>query len=233
MLTEIEQLLSLQEFDERLEDLAAQLDRLAAQRSALEAKQQGEERTVTDTREHLRHLEHESRMRTLAVDELDSQIREYQKRLDEGIISFKEMEDLRAKINSERSRINRLEDEALDLMNQVDSQHNVIADAEDHLGVRTTEIGSQIEQLDRRVHGINEELHECKHDRDRLVGEMAPYLCSQYESLRGTFARPVASIENGTCSGCKLRLSGHTVERVRSESCIVTCEHCSRILYID
>jgi len=233
MLSEIEQLLTIQELDARLEDLAAQLERLAAQRSALEKKQLGEEQSVTDAHDQLRHLEHESRMRTLEVDELDAQIREYQKRLDKGIISFKEMEDLRAKIGIERSRINRLEDEALDLMSQVDAQHGAIADAEDHLTVRTTELSGQIEQLDQRVRTIQEERGDCTTERERVVSETAPYLYAQYQTLRATFPRPLAGIENDTCSGCKLRLSGHTVERVRSESGIVTCEHCSRILYIE
>jgi predicted nucleic acid-binding Zn-ribbon protein len=60
---------------------------------------------------------------------------------------------------------------------------------------------------------------------------MAPYLLAQYEALRVTLSNPVAAIQHGTCGGCKIRVSANTAERVRAGREIVTCEHCSRILF--
>ena len=60
---------------------------------------------------------------------------------------------------------------------------------------------------------------------------MPPYALAQYEGLRATFPNPVAAIDHGTCGGCKIRVSANTVERVRAGREIVTCEHCSRILF--
>jgi predicted nucleic acid-binding Zn-ribbon protein len=52
----------------------------------------------------------------------------------------------------------------------------------------------------------------------------------RYDELLRTHDDPIALVQSGVCSGCKLRVSEITVERVRQE--IVTCENCSRLLYM-
>ncbi|HEU68579.1 MAG TPA: hypothetical protein ENN53_05125 [Candidatus Acetothermia bacterium] len=36
----------------------------------------------------------------------------------------------------------------------------------------------------------------------------------------------------GVCGGCHLRLVETTVEKVKADREVVTCEHCSRFLYL-
>jgi predicted nucleic acid-binding Zn-ribbon protein len=121
VLSEIKQLLDVQQIDEKLRELDSHITHLRGQCEQLEQKAEQERSHVAELREQLRQLEHDSRMKTLQVDELDQNIRAYQKRLDEGIISFKEMEDLREKIVSERARIGRMEDEALQMMDRIEA----------------------------------------------------------------------------------------------------------------
>lgn len=233
MLAEITQLLDLQETDGRLHDLAVQVERLRAQQDQAEQRIREEEANVGRLRERLASLEHESRMKNLAVDELDMNIRGYQERLEKGIISFKEMEDLRVKIDSERGRISTMEDEALVLMDTIEESGQDLKDAVSECASRVEHHRSCIEDLAGRVVETEEEIARLQQERAALSERVPPYLVKQYETLRQRSSGPIAAIRNGTCAGCKLKLSGSTIERVRGGMAIVSCEHCSRILYVD
>jgi len=233
VLAEITQLLDLQSTDGQLHELSVRIERLRAQQKQTEQRIVAEESTVNRLRKQLSQLEQESRMKNLEVDELDMNIRRYQERLDKGIISFKEMEDLRAKIGSERVRISTMEDEALVLMDTIEESRQTLERAIADCSTKVEQLRSQIDEIASRISEIQGEVDGLTEERAALCDRVPAYLFKQYETLRQRSSEPIALIKNGTCSGCKLKLSGSTIERARGGMGIVTCEHCSRILYVD
>ena len=233
MLPEITQLLDLQATDEQLHESSVQIERLFTQQKQAEQRIAAEESAVDQLRERLSQLEHESRMKNLEVDELDMNIRQYQERLDKGIISFKEMEDLGAKIGSERVRISTMEDEALVLMDTIEESREALERAIAHCSTKVGKLRSQIDEIASRISKIRGQVAGLVEERAALCDRIPVYLFKQYETLRQRSSEPIVSIKNGTCSGCKLKLSGSTIERVRGGMGIVACEHCSRVLYVD
>lgn len=233
MLPEVTQLLELQSIDGQLNELSARIDRLQGQQRSIEARIASEEQTVAGLRGELAQLQHDSRIRNLEVDELDANIRQYQERLDTGIISFKEMEDLRAKILSERGRISAMEDEALVLMDRIEETAAKVESGTAACTEKVTQHRTQIDEIDAQIDGLRSEIDRLHGDRAALCETIPAYLIKQYDTLRARSGEPIAVVRNGTCSGCKLKLAGSTVERARGSLGIVTCEHCSRILYIE
>jgi predicted nucleic acid-binding Zn-ribbon protein len=219
--------------DLKLTELSFQIKRHIAHRQTLEQKIEEVRAELEQTKQAHAELERDSRMRNLDVDELDQNIRTYQNRLDEGIISFKEMEDLRAKIASDRARIETMEDEALELMDRIEASKETIEGAEDDVRVHVARIEGQIAEIDSQREATQAELDELQAVRQTTAATLPAYLVSQYETLRAEFSEPIVTIRQGTCAGCKLKLSGSTVERVRGGLGIVTCEHCNRMLYVD
>ncbi len=233
MFTEITQLLEIQSIDQQLVEAAEHIKRLNRDRERLEEKVQDADRAFAQKEQDLKQLEHDSLMLNLQVDELDANIRDYQHRLDTGIISFKEMEDLRAKITSERKRINEMEDDALQMMDQIGRDRDAAAAAKTALGERHVELETAIAGVDADIQQENDRIEALNGQRESVAGELSDFLLSQYESLHRKFEDPIVPISHTTCSGCKLKLSGSTIERVRGSLSIVTCEHCTRILYTD
>jgi len=229
---EIELLLALQDKDQHCGAIAAQIKRLTAQRARIAAKKRAEEARVEEMRRNLEELERESRKRNLDVDELDTQIHSYQKELDEGIISYKDMEALREKIASQRARMSAMADEALLMMDRIEEEKERLAAAEDELKARQAKLSSEEEELTTRIAQLEQELAAAKEAREKIAERISPSLLARYENLRRSFPDPVVPIKDGICTGCKLRVSGHTIERARNTAEIVTCENCSRILYI-
>lgn len=229
---EIAQLLELQSIDHHLTETSERIKRLQRDRVRFEDKAVESKQAFADQKEDLKQLDHDSLMKNLEVDELDANIRKYQHRLDTGIISFKEMEDLRAKIASERNRISEMEDEALQMMDTIIQSKEALAAAETALGERQAELQASIAETDDRLAQMLESISELHDQRTTLTDSMSEFLHSQYESLHKKFPDPITVISNTTCSGCKLKLSGSTIERARGSLGIVSCEHCSRILYV-
>ncbi|HDL86569.1 MAG TPA: hypothetical protein ENH11_09650 [Candidatus Acetothermia bacterium] len=170
-------------------------------------------------------------MMNLEVDKLDDQIREYQDQLDTGIISFKEMEALRMKISNQRIRIGEMEDEALHLMDEIEETTAQHAREVENLAAREVDLDSEMAKIDVHIEQLRRELDDWKEKRARIVAVLPRHTVQQYDHLHVKFDDPVVPIEKGTCSGCKLTVSGTTVERARDGMEIVTCENCSRILY--
>ncbi|MCK5248275.1 hypothetical protein KAJ02_06970 [Candidatus Bipolaricaulota bacterium] len=230
---EIAQLLEFQSIDHRLTEASERIKRLQRDRVRYEDKVVESKQSFAKKKEDLTHLEHDSLMKNLEVDELDANIRKYQHRLDTGIISFKEMEDLRAKIISERKRISEMEDEALQMMDTIVQDKEALAAAETALEQRLAELQDTLNEIDDQLRQTADSISELRDQRAALSDLMSEFLHSQYESLHKKFSDPIAAISHTTCSGCKLKLSGSTIERARGSLGIVACEHCSRILYIE
>ena len=233
MSNEITQLLELQTIDQQITEASERIKRLQRDCSRSEDKIVVANQAFADQKEALRQIEHNSLMQNLTVDELDANIRNYQHRLDTAIISFKEMEDLRAKIISEKKRISRMEDEALQMMDTIAEDKELLVDAEAALAERQTELTSGIAEIDGHLQEVEDAITELQTKRTTLTESMTEFLISQYKSLRRKFADPIVIINHTTCSGCKLKLSGSTIERVRGSLGLVACEHCSRILYVE
>ena len=231
MPSEMEKLLNLQAVDHQLTESAEKLKRLRRDRERLLEKIEEEEEHLEHRADGLKQAEHESRMLNLQVDELDDKIRAYQHRLDTGIISFKEMEDLRAKILLERARISQMEDDALQRIESVEQEHAAMEEATSKLQQRREELKATIAEVDQAEEAERQITGALQRERSDVVAGLSEFVLAQYASLRRKFPDAVVRIDHGTCSGCKLKLSGSTIERVRGGSSIIACEHCSRILH--
>jgi len=227
----IVQLIELQKIDHERGDLASRIKGLEAQKEQLRRRAEQERSAVDEMGKHLEELKHNSRMMNLEVDNLDDQIRDYQHQLDTGIISFKEMESLRAKISNQRTRMGEMEDEALHLMGEIEETIVQHRKAEENLSVREAEIASEIDELDEHIARVREDLARLEKERAQLIAALPQHTVRQYEHLHAKYDNPVVPIENGACGGCKLTVSSTTIERARDSMEIVTCENCSRIVY--
>lgn len=233
MSNEIAQLLELQSIDQQITEASERIKRLQRDRARIEERVVAANESFAKQKEALRQVEHNSLMLNLTVDELDANIRNYQHRLDTAIISFKEMEDLRAKIISEKKRIGEMEDEALEMMDIIVLDKAALVDAEAALAERQNDLAAGIAEIDDHLRQVEASITELQNQRATLSESMTEFLLSQYKSLRRKFADPIVVVSHTTCSGCKLKLSGSTIERARGSLGLVTCEHCSRILYVE
>lgn len=231
MSKELEALLALHAQDARLRSLEEKLDRLLAQKKQLEETLAAEERELAARREALEELRRRSRERAAEVDDLDTQIRKYQHQLDEGLLSFKEMEALREKVQSSRARMEALEEEAIALLDEVEREEAAMREREEAFRKWRGRISEEITEVEQEIEAQRKELEEERAKREALALRVDGALREQYERLLREYENPIVPLREGRCTGCRLQVSEITVERVREGRETVTCENCLRILY--
>ncbi|MFB6285553.1 MAG: zinc ribbon domain-containing protein [Candidatus Bipolaricaulia bacterium] len=224
-------LIELAEQDQRIQKLQTRLAGLRDQKGQVEAKIESERADLEAKRADLSELERRSREAGAEVDDLDSQIRKHEHQLEEGLLSFKEMETVRDRIQHNRERMEALEEEALELMDQVEARQAEMAEEEARYNDWKARMDEELATLQADIDEQSRKIEEAQTKRAELADAVEERLHERYERLRGELADPIVPVRNGRCTGCQLGLSETTLERVREGGDLVTCENCMRILY--
>lgn len=231
MKKELEALLTVQKQDLELKALEEKIAGLRKHRETLEAAIAMEKTVVDGEKKQLDDLKKKGRDRSLEVDTLDEHIRNDEKKIKEGLMSYKEMEAYRERADHDRKRMDHLEDEALALLNQAEAREADYKNKEAEFLKWKSKIDAEIQELDQLVNQQRQRVTQGQANRGQLLQHVDPTLLKRYQQLQEDYDDPLAALRGGVCSGCKLRMSEITVERVREGNEIVSCEHCSRILY--
>jgi len=226
----LDQLVELSRIDGLRRTALGKLNDLDAERRQLEARRD-EELERIEARKTVHHeLRASSAQRADEVDQLDERIRGYRWKLEHDIIPYKEMENLREQIGLLSERLDRLAEESLALLEEVDQDSVKLAqDIQDH-EARRARIDGELAKVDARAAELRAEANELEAQREQLAGQLPPHVRDQYERLRAQVGDPLVPVAAGACGGCRLAISESTVERVREGQEVVVCENCSRFL---
>ncbi|GBC76055.1 hypothetical protein HRbin07_00248 [bacterium HR07] len=230
MTHELEVLLELNRHDAAIREQALKIEGLQRRRTTLVEAIAREHAEFLAQKRQFEELQRQSREKSREVDDLDAQIRADTEKLRTGLLSYKEMDALRVRVEHSRARIDQLEDEAIALINKVEEQAPQIKKAEEDFLKWKSKIDQEIAQIDYEIAVHTREIERLQQERVQRAAAVEPQLLRQYEELRTRYEDPIALVHGGVCAGCNLRVSEITMERVRTE--IVTCENCSRLLYV-
>ena len=224
-------LIELAEQDQKIQRLKTKLSGLEDQKRQTDAKIESERAKLDEKRRSLQEFQRQSREVSDEVDDLDAKIRQHQRQLDEGLLSFKEMETVRERVAHNRERMEALEDEALELMDQVEAREAEMAEEQGRFDDWKTRMDEELQSLQSDIDAQEAKLADAQAKRDELAEAVDERLYERYERLRGELSDPVVPMREGRCTGCQLGVSETTIERVREGGDLVTCENCMRILY--
>lgn len=119
-----------------------------------------------------------------------------------------------------------------DMYDKLAAEEELHKSLEESLG-STSESGKALsEEIYDSLEKINEEGRSLKEKHDNLITHCDPEILQIYERLlRNKKDRVVVPIENRACSGCHIILTAQDENLVRKGERLVTCEHCSRVLF--
>jgi hypothetical protein len=232
MTHELEKLFDLHKQDVALREQSVKIAGLQRRRESLAQAIEREHAEFLTHQRRFEELQRQSRERSREVDDLDAQIRQDQEKLRTGLLSYKEMEALRLRVEHSRTRMDQLEDEAIALMNKIEAEAPGIRTAEEDFSRWKSKIDQEIAQIDQEIVAHTQEVERLQQERAQRAEKVGPHLLRRYEGLRSKYEDPIAFVQGGVCSGCQLRVSEITIERVREGQEIVTCENCSRLLFM-
>jgi uncharacterized protein len=231
MLPQIEQLLILQDRDQKLKQLKAELatiplerkrvDQTLASKTAALEKIKTESRDLEVTR---KNLELDARARRDSVAKYRTQ--QFQTRKNE------EFQALGQEIGRLEREIATTEDREIEVMERLEKIQGEARRAEADFKAAQASNEQQLGLLQKKKGVAEERLRELEIERKRLADSLDPDILFQYSRLftsKGGDA--VVPIEHEVCMGCHMKNTATTVHRAKLGRDVVHCEQCGRILY--
>jgi predicted nucleic acid-binding Zn-ribbon protein len=230
--SELEQLLVLQDRQQKIRQIQAEIKTLPLERSHLESQLTASAATVEALKQKARQVEVERKKLELDVGTRTESIsrfktQQYQTRKND------EFQALGHEIERYENEIRKLEDQELELMIEGDKVKGELETAEKGARATKESISRQLADLETKSKALATQQQELEKERETLASQIDPDLLDQFERLfnsKGDAA--VVAVEHGVCTGCHMKVTTATAAEVKAGKDIVTCENCGRILYL-
>jgi len=229
--SELEQLLILQDRDQKIRQIRTEIETVPLRRSSLETQLAASRASVEGLKQRARQVEIDRKRleldvgtRTETVSRLKTQ--QYQTRKNE------EFRAIGHEIERYENEIRKIEDDELELMVLADKVKADLAEEEKKATAAQNSIARQTADLEEKSKALESQLQALSKERSELAGKIDEDLLGRFERLfksKGDAA--VVAIEHGVCTGCHMKVTTATAAQVRAGKEIVSCENCGRILY--
>ncbi len=231
MQPELEQLLILQNRDQKIKQIQTEVKTIPLQRAQLDAQlaaaAAGLEALKLKAKQvevERKRLELDAGTRTESINRLKTQ--QYETRKND---EFRAMGN---EIERYEKEIRAIEDQELELMDQTDKLKIEVAAEEKRAAGGRESVARQIIDLDAKSAALAIQLESLTRERAELAGRIDEDVLDRYDRLfasKGNAA--VVALEHEVCTGCHMKITAQTAHRVKSGREIVSCEQCGRILY--
>jgi hypothetical protein len=230
--SELEQLLILQDRQQKIRHIQAEIKTLPFERTHLESQRAASEAGVEALKQKARHVEVERKRLELDVGTRSESIarlktQQYQTRKNE------EFQALGHEIVRYENEIRKLEDQELELMIEADKLKGEFEAAEKTARATKDAISRQLADLESKSKALETQQQELEKERQALAAGIDADLLDQFERLfnsKGDAA--VVAVEHGVCTGCHMKVTTATAAGVKAGKEIMSCENCGRILYL-
>jgi predicted nucleic acid-binding Zn-ribbon protein len=229
--SELEQLLILQDRDQKIRQIRTEIETVPLRRKSLEAQLAVSKASVETLKQKARQVEVDRKKleldvgtRTDTVSRLKTQ--QYQTRKND------EFQAIGHEIERYEKEILKIEDEELELMVLADKVKADLAEEEKKAAAAQNSIARQTADLEEKSKALESQLQTLTGERSELAGKIDEDLLASFERLfksKGDAA--VVAIEHGVCTGCHMKVTTATAAQVKAGKEIVSCENCGRILY--
>jgi hypothetical protein len=230
--SELEQLLVLQDRQQKIRHIQAEIRTLPLERVYLESQLTATAASVDALKLKARQVEVQRKNLELDVGTRNESIarlktQQYQTRKND------EFQAISHEIERYGNEIRKLEDQELELMIEGDKLKSEIEAADKSARATKDSISRQLADLEAKSKALGSQQQEFEREREALASKIDADLLDQFERLfnsKGDAA--IVAVEHGVCTGCHMKVTTATASRVKAGKEIVNCEQCGRILYL-
>ena len=231
MLPELEQLLILQDREQKIRQVQSELRTVPQQRAQLDAQLKASAAGLEAVKHKAQQVEIEKKRLELDVGTRETSIA----RLRTQQYETRKNDEFRAignEIERYEKEIRAIEDQELELMEQSDKLKVEVAEAEKQAAAARDLVARQVTDLDAKAKALEARMQELTKEREEIAGRVEEDLLDRFGRLfksKGDAA--VVGLVHEVCTGCHMKITTQTAHKVKSGREITSCEQCGRILY--
>jgi predicted nucleic acid-binding Zn-ribbon protein len=230
----IKLLLGVQERDLELDRLRGELAAIPAKRAALKAEIQTAKTALEEAKKEMTQLQMAKKQKELDLDGQETAVRKHSNELN----SVKTNEAYRAllgEIEKAKEEKSALEDQILQIMEQMDQAGRNWKEKEAGSKAHEAGILKQISDWEAKQKELEQVLVTRDAERAQAFSALPKNLADQYNKLRnGKYIKAaVVPVRSEQCAGCHMKVSQNLINELRRGQKLMTCESCSRIVYLE
>jgi uncharacterized protein len=230
--SQLEQLLVLQDRQQKIRQVETEMKSLPLQRQNLEAQLASSASGVETLKQKARQTEVERKKLELDVGTRNESIarlktQQYQTRKND------EFQAMGNEIERYEKEIRKIEDAELELMDQTDKLKAALSVEEKKGATVKDSISRQMADLEEKSKALETRLQELAKERADVAANIDEDLLGRFERLfasKGDAA--IVAVEHGVCTGCHMKVTTQTAMRAKGGQEIINCDQCGRILYV-
>ena len=234
MKSELEKLVELQKTDTQIRKLKKSIETAEQRRAGIE---QEFERHAFE----IRDIQGRSEAAKTERADLERQITESKASLERANRNLKnsqnqkEYEAAMREADVLQKHINALETQTLEKMTAVEEVEQTLADRADEISSIEGDRQKALGDFDSELENQRKELGTEMKKREEVFVTLPASLATIYDRLaqRSRDGIAVAEVVNGACSACFMSFRPQVLVELRTSDKIITCEECTRILYIE
>ena len=231
MLPEIEQLLIIQDRDQKITKLNSDIERLPLEEQQAKQRLKSVIESVNSAESEIKGNEVEISKIELDIDTRKDSIT----KLKNQQLETKKNEEFAAmehSITNYQDEISKLEDSQLELMEKGEELNNSLEEANDIHAKEQKVVDAELAIIKERKIQFSKKIEELKSDREKIASNVDNDLLDQYNRIfKSKKGVAVSELVNDICSGCHMKVTPSTAGMVRAEKVVPTCDQCGRILY--
>ena len=228
---DLEQLLVLQDRQQKIKQIQTEVHTLPLQRKNLEEQLAASVAGVEALKQKARQVEMDRKKleldvgtRTETISRLKTQ--QYQTRKND------EFQAIGHEIERYENEIRKIEDEELELMVEADKLKADLGVEEKKSATVRESVARQTGDLESKSKTLQSQLEELTKERAEIAGKIDEDLLGRFERLfKSKGDAVVVALEHEVCTGCHMKVTTQTAHRAKAGKEIVSCENCGRILY--
>ena len=213
MQAELEQLLILQDRQQKIRQIENEIKNLPLQRKHLDSQLAESAASLEAIKHKARQVEVDRKKLELDVGTRNESIarlktQQYQTRKND------EFQAMGNEIRRYEDEIRKLEDQELELMDQGDKLKVEVTAEEKKATATKDSISRQMNDLGEKSKALETRLQELENERKELAEKMDEDLLGRFERLfasKGDSA--IVAVEHGVCTGCHMKLTVATIRR--------------------
>lgn len=231
--TELDKLIELQKTDSNIRRLQTAINTAEERRAILEKEFEKHASSILDIQN--RHTD--ARTERAEIEKKISENQMYLERAQRNLKNAqgqKEYETAMRETDNLQKQISKLETEALEKMTEIEEAQKVLDERADEINSLEGNKKQAFSDFEKQLEENNAELETDKARRDEIFATVSPKLARVYDrhAKRSRDGVAVAEVIKGSCSACFMSLRPQMLLKLRTTSDIITCESCSRILFL-
>lgn len=233
MKSELEKLIDLQKTDTHIRKLKKAIESAEQRRAGLEKEFEQHAFSIREIQSK-RDNANEKRM------ELEKQIAEnkvYIERANRNLKvaqNQKEYETAMRETDALQKQVTGLETQVLEQMTEIEEVDKILAERAEEINSLDANQKVALDSFEAELTENQREFEIESQKREKVFQTLPPQMASIYNRLaqRSRDGVAVAEVINGSCSACFMSLRPQVQVELKTTDVIITCENCTRILYI-